>query len=95
MSLSTLELTTVNRGIVMAKKILDLQSELYQLNVIYDSASGVKYTITQEELDERPEYSGLTKAQLDDGMYALTTIIKTDIQNSLTQLTELAARASL
>lgn len=95
MALTTLELTTINRGIVMAKKILELQSELYQLNIIYDSSGGVKETVTQAELDERPEYSGLTKQQLDDGMYALTGTIRTDVQNALTQLTNLASRASL
>lgn len=94
MALNPLELDTVSRGFQTAKKILDeLKPVIDSLNVIYDSAGGVKETISQEELDDIPAFSGITKAQLDDGMFALTSTLREDINNAFTQLTHLAARA--
>lgn len=94
MAATPLELDTVSRGMLAAKKLLDeVKPVLDLLNVIYDAAGGVKETLTQAELDAVTSFSGLTKAQLDDGMFALTSTVKTAITNAYTQLAALAARA--
>ncbi len=93
MSMSALEISTVDDGMLIAKKLLDdLKPIIDQLNVIYDESGGVKTTITDEKLASVPSYSGLTKAQLDDGMFVITSSIKTALSDGLTQLTHLAAR---
>lgn len=91
--ITKLESDTVSRGMQMAKDLLDLYGDLKQLNVIYDSGGGVKETITQQDLDGVSSFSGLTKQQLDDGMFALTSTVLTALTNSMTQLSELSARA--
>jgi hypothetical protein len=95
MPLTTLEATTITRGLVAAQKVLDeLKPAIDRLNAIYDPAvTGAKYTIDQADLDAAPNLSGLTKAQLDDGMYALTAVLRDAINNSYVQLAQLAARA--
>lgn len=92
--MDTLELSTVNRGINLSKRVLELQLEMQQLDIIYNSTGGVSETLTQADLDSRPEYSGLTKQQVDDAFYAMTATLKTDINNAMTALTHLACRAS-
>lgn len=95
MAITLLEQDTVSRGFTAAKKVLrDIHPLLHELNVIYDSAGGVKETLTQAELDSVSGFSGITKAQLDDGMYALTTTLKAAIDGAYAQLAELAARDS-
>lgn len=92
--MTQLELNTVSRGLAAAKKVLDeLYPVLLSLNVIYDSEGGAKTTITQEGLDAVASFSGITKAQLDDGMFALTSTVRTAVANAYTQLAQLAARA--
>lgn len=94
MALSTLELNTIRRGAQMARLVIDqLKPVIDELNVIYDADDGVKEIVDQEALDTEPSLSGLTKAQLDDGMYALTATLKTTIGNAYTQLVHLAARS--
>lgn len=94
MALTQLEQNTVSKGINAAKLVIEtLEPILHELNIIYDSGGGAKTTITQAGLDAIPSFSGLTKAQLDDGLFALTATLRTDIQNAYTQLAELAARS--
>lgn len=94
MALTTLEQNTINRACVQAKILLEqLKPILDEMNSIYDSAGGAKTSITQQNLDAATYLSGLTKAQLDDGMFVLTGTIKGDLANGLTQLSQLAARA--
>ncbi len=94
MSLSKLELETVKKAFVTARIVLDsLKPLVDQLNVIYDSEGGAKSTITQQNLDADSSLSGLTKAQLDAGCYALTATLKGAIDAAVTQLTQLSARA--
>jgi hypothetical protein len=94
MALSRLEQDTVSHGFAAAKLALDqLYPALHELNVIYDSGGGAKTTIDQPGLDAIASFSGLTKTQLDDGMFALTSTLKTAIDNAYTQLAQLAARA--
>lgn len=96
MALTALEQNTVIRGLQIAKKVIEeLKPAVDALNIIYDAEGGVKTTLTQEDLDGVAIFSGLTKAQLDDGMYVLTAVLKTDISNGFTQLIQLAARAGL
>ena len=93
MSMTTLEYDTLTTAFTIAKTLLtDLQPRLGQLQQIYDSAGGVKDTLTQEEMDAIPTLSGLTKAQADDGLYALTTVLLPALEASYTALTHLAAR---
>jgi hypothetical protein len=92
--MNSLELNTVSRAFVVAKKILDeVKPAIDSLNVIYDSQGGVKSSVTQEELDAIASFSGITKAQLDDGLYALTAGIKGVVDGAFSQLSQLAARA--
>lgn len=92
--LTKLELETIKKGFVTARIVLDSVKPLVdQMNIVYDSAGGVKATTTQEDLDSQTDFSGLTKTQLDDGMYALTSTLKTAIDGAVTQLTQLSARA--
>lgn len=94
MSLTALESNTVSRALQAAKLTLEqLKPVLDSLDVIYNSAGGAKTTITQAGLDEIASFSGLTKTQLDDGMFALTGTLKNDIVNAYTALAQLAARA--
>lgn len=93
MALTALESNTVSKGLAAAKYIIEtLKPVLDELNIIYDSTGGAKTTITQGNLDLVPSFSNLTKTQLDDGMYVLTTTLKTDIASAYTQLAQLAAR---
>jgi hypothetical protein len=95
MALSRLESDTISRGLAAAREVLmGLQPTLQGLRVIYDGAGGVKETLTQDALDTIPSLSGLTKQQLDDGMYALTSVLLTDIETSYAQLAQLASRTS-
>lgn len=94
MALTALESNTVSRGLQAAKKVVDeLKPVIDSLNIIYDSAGGAKTTITQQNLDLVPSFSGITKAQLDDGMFALTATLRTAINDAYTQLVQLSARA--
>ncbi len=92
-TLSTLEVTTIANGIAAAKQLVGvLKPILDQLNIVYDGTGGVKSTVDQAKLDSASNLSGLTKQQLDDGMFALTSVIKGDLATSFTQLTILASR---
>lgn len=93
MPVNTLERDTLAKSFAVCKTVLlDLKPKLEGLAQIYDSAGGVKTTLTQEELDELIELSGLTKTQVDDGMYVLTTLILPAIQQGYPALSQLAAR---
>lgn len=93
MALSVLEKSTIGEGIQACRKVVnEIEPLLQRLNVVYDSDDGVKETTTQANLDLVPEYSGLTKAQLDDAMFALTSTLRTAINNAYTQLVHLASR---
>lgn len=95
MSLTALEQNTISRSINAAKYLVEvLKPVLDELNVIYDSSGGLKTTITQGNMDTVASFSGLTKGQLDDGMYALTATIRGDLVNAYTQLAQLAARSN-
>jgi hypothetical protein len=94
MSLSKLEQDTISRGLAAAKLVTDqLKPVLDALNIIYDSQGGAKTTIDQPGLDAIGSFSGLTKQQLDDGMFALTATLRGDITNAYAQLAQLSARA--
>ena len=93
MPMSQLESDTIAKMCAIAKQLLaDVQPKLESLRSIYDSAGGVKTTLTQEELDEVAELSGLTKTQVDDGLYVLTTLLLPAIQQGYPALAQLAAR---
>jgi len=93
MPMSQLELDTLAKIFAIAKQtIADIHPKLSSLAEIYDSAGGMSETLTQEELDEVPELSGLTKQQVDDGVYVLTTLMLPAIQNGYPALAQLAAR---
>lgn len=93
MPMSTLEHDTLAKAFAVCKTLLnDLQPKLAGLAQIYDSADGMKTTLTQEELDEVPALSGLTKTQVDQGLYALTTVVLPGIATNYGVLAQLAAR---
>jgi len=93
MSITTLESNTVSNGIKACNLVLQqLKPLLDSLDAIYNAAGGVKETLTQDDLDGVTSFSNLTKAQVDDAMYALTSSIKGAIDSAYSQLAELAAR---
>lgn len=93
MALNRVGQDTISKGAQTAQTFIDLIGLLDQLNVLYDSAGGIKETTTQEELDEIASLAGITKAQLDDAMYQLTAIIRPALHDGFTALAHLAARA--
>lgn len=94
MALTPLELNTISRLAQLAKDFIERYKPLLnELNVIYDSVGGVKSTITQQNMDLVPALSGLTKQQLDDAAFVLTATIRTDLDNGISQLAQLAARS--
>ena len=93
MPMSHLERDTLAKGFAVCKTVLaDLQPKLASLAQIYDAAGGVKATLTQAEMDEEAALSGLTKAQMDDGMYALTAGLLPAIEAGYAAMAQLAAR---
>lgn len=94
MAMNALEYDTLNMAFAMCRMIInDLQPRLLALQQQYDSAGGVKETLTQQEMDEVAALSGLTKAQADDGLYALTTVMLPAITNSYPALSTMASRS--
>ena len=93
MPMSQLETDTVAKMCAIAKQLLaDVQPRLESLRSIYDSAGGVKETLTQAEMDEVAALSGLTKTQLDDAAFVMTGAILTGIENGYAGLAAVAAR---
>lgn len=94
MPMSTLEYDTLQSAFAICKTVItDLQPRLLALQQQYDSAGGVKDTLTQAELDDAPVLSGLTKTAVDDGMYVLTAILLPGITQGYAALSGLASRA--
>jgi hypothetical protein len=88
-----LESDTLAKLFALCKTMeFDVQPKLAQLDAIYNSAGGVKETLTQEELDEVPGLSGLQKQTVDDGVFALTSGVLTALVNASAALSQLAAR---
>lgn len=93
MALSVLERDTLARACAVAKQtLLDLQPKVTGLREIYDSAGGVKTTLTQADLDAEEALSGITKAEVDDAMFVLTGGVLPAIEAGLSSLSKLAAR---
>jgi hypothetical protein len=93
MAVTTLEYDVVTQAAAVCKKILtELEPALAQFREIYDAAGGVKETLTQEDLDAVASFSGLSKAQVDNALYALTALLLPAIESSTTALAQLAAR---
>lgn len=94
MAITTLEYDVLNNAFAVCKTLLsDLEPQLATFREIYDAEGGVKATLTQESLDGVFTFSGLTKAQVDDGLYALTAVLLPAIESSYTAIAQLAARA--
>lgn len=93
MPMTTLETDSIAKICAIAKTLLaDLQPRLESLDAIYNSAGGVKETLTQAEMDENAALSSLTKQQLDDAVFAMTSGILPGIQNGYAPLAQAAAR---
>lgn len=93
MPISTLEHDTLAKLFAICKTVqADLQPKLSQLDSIYNSGGGVSATLTQAELDELPELSGLQKQVIDDGVFALTSGVLTALVNASASVSQLAAR---
>lgn len=92
--LTTLERATILKALRISQKLLiEVKPHLDALNAIYDAPGGASETITQENIDLVPEFSSLTKQQLDQAMNALTFTIRVDLNNAFTQLSQLSERA--
>lgn len=93
MPMTTLENDVLNAAFATCKMVLQtLQPQLASLQLLYDSAGGVKETLTQEELDANMTLSGLSKTTVDDGLYVLTTVLLPGIVSGAAALTALSAR---
>lgn len=96
MSMSTLQLDTVKGGANLARFLLqEVKPRVDMFNVDYDAQGGVKDTLTQQDLDENASLSGLTKAELDDGMYVITALLKPLLGDNFSQLQKLASRGTV
>lgn len=94
MTLNTLELKNIKDAAKLAKFFLQTaKPRIDALNIDYDASGGTKSTIDQAGLDAEPSLSGITKAQLDDALYALTSSLKGVLDSSYSQLEKLASRA--
>lgn len=99
--MTPLELKTVKDGAKVAWFIVNrIKPKLDALNIDYDASGGVKDTLGtgstgDAALATEMSLSNLTKTQLDDGMYALTSVIRAAllITGSYAQLEQLASRA--
>jgi len=90
--MSTLEHDVLAKEFALCKNVLaDLQPRLASLNELYNSAGGVKETLTQTEMDEVPELSGLQKTTVDDAVFALSNVL-TAIDAAYPSLAQCAAR---
>lgn len=93
MAITTLEYDLVNNAAQVCSMILsDLQPKLANFQQLYDSAGGISSTLTQEELDSIPAFSGLTVQQVTDAMYVLTTALLPAIESGYNALSALGAR---
>jgi hypothetical protein len=93
MTMSALEYDTLVTAAGVCRQVLsDLQPKLQGLKQIYDAEGGVKSTLTQDEMDEVAALSGLTKAQADDAIYALTAVMLPAIEAGYTAMAQMAAR---
>lgn len=93
MAITTLEYDPVNNAAQVCSMILsELQPKLANFQQLYDSAGGVGSTLTQEELDSVPAFSGLTVAQVTDALYVLTTVLLPGIESGYGALSTLGAR---
>jgi hypothetical protein len=76
MPMSVLENDSVAKICALSKSVLaDLRPRLSSINELYNSAGGIKETLTQEELDEVTALSGLTKTTLDDTVFAFSAML--------------------
>lgn len=91
MALTPHEQNTLTNGSIAAMELIQLYGKIKELNEAYDSGGGIKSTVTQNNLNLM-NWSGVTKAQTEDGMYVITTVIKAAIENSYTQLVQFADR---
>ena len=92
MPMSVLEKDTLAKSFSVSKTLLlDLQPKLANLNELYNSVGGVSSTLTQAELDELPELSGLQKSTVDDAQFAMAGLTAT-ITNAYASLAQMAAR---
>ena len=93
MPVSQLEKDMLSKLFALSKQVLyDVLPRLQSLNEIYNSAGGVKETLSQDELDELTELSGLTKQLCDDAVYALTAQVLPAIEAGYPSLAQSAAR---
>lgn len=92
MALNAVEQNLISKACAAAKTLEDLKGILSELDYLYNGAPNYKAAITQADLDLVTSFSGLTKTQLDDGLFALTSTILTPLSNSLNQLINLAVR---
>lgn len=92
--MNPLESNQIAQAVAVSRRLLiEVQPMLDYLNQLYNSEGGGSTSITQADLDSAANLSGLTKQELDDGMYALTGPIRTAIETSYAQLAALAARS--
>lgn len=93
MAITSVEKNVVARAIAVAKKIMvEVKPELDRLDTDYNGAVNVDGTLTQADLDEVREFSGLTTTEVADGMFALTSTVRTAITNAFAALETLAVR---
>lgn len=106
MALTPLQLNTVKEAANLLRFLQqEVKPRVDMFNIAYDSAGGVKETIgagTEEgdgpgdlNLASEPSLSNLTKAELDDAMFAMTSTLKTALDNTESQMGKLASRGAL
>lgn len=95
MALSQMELALIQRAGVVSKQALEvLKPVIDEIDSVWNAAGGPGSTVSQADLNAAAQLSGLTTAQLADGIFALTSTLKTAIASGYAAMAQLGARAS-
>src|SRR5262249_34949544 len=93
MALNSYEVLTIQRIIQLSRLIVEqLKPGLDNVNEVYNAVGGIKDTIPAEDLGQDALYGGMTKQQLDDAAYALTTTMKGAVDSVQATLQGIAYR---
>lgn len=86
MPLNSVEQNIISKAFQAAETLRVLKGTLDEINYFYNGAPNFKNIIVQGDLDLISSYGGITKADLDNVMAALTGTVYTDINAAYNNL---------
>ena|SRR5271166_236072 len=93
MALTNAKTVQVNLAMAVAANLVrNIKPQLDYLNETFNSTGGLLTQIVQADLDANPNWSGLTVAQLSNGVFALTSTLATALASGYPNLAEMAAK---